>query len=161
MMAPTAQYRRESSLKISKMKTLKLIFLLWIMALPSISQIISTKTNGIKLDMADATEASLPKVVWQNPLQDDVSTENNSINLVAQITSPDPIIRITVQMLNSALSKPFSKDIEIPEGATTFSLNQPFRLWDGVSTVEIIVTSNKGGIVKGSRTISVGKNNTC
>ena len=142
------------------MKKLYYFIVLLLLSTTVNSQVILTKTNGVKVNINSNVTATLPTVEWINPLRDDSSLgEANKIMLTANISSPNPIAKVELIWINSAFSRPIKRKIEVPEGATTFKLDQPLNLRDGVNTVEIIVLNQDGGEVKGSRTISVGKNN--
>jgi len=123
-------------------------------------QIISKKTNRIKLDITNTTEAIYPEVEWISPLRDDNSTTLNKIDLKASLSSSSDIASAKLQILNPGLSVPGVRNINIPEGSKEFLLDlKNVHLLDGVNTIEVIVVNKQGAEAKGVRSIRVGENN--
>ena len=140
------------------MRRLPFLILFYLLPVIANGQVISQRTNSLKVDVAKSSSALYPEVEWINPLRDDTGMEEIKILLEAKISSLDPIKSITIQVHNADDHNPLVRELEVPEDAFLFNLSQNIYLKKGSNTVELIVKSSADGEVKGIRTIYVGKN---
>ncbi len=122
-------------------------------------QVISEKTNGIKLNFNDSLQIILPEVDWVNPIRENTGTEDNSVRIRAIINSQAPIKSVLLEIMNPAFEQPIVKNFTVPQGATYFDVDQVLTLMPGSNSIGLIANTENGGEVKGIRTIRLGKNN--
>lgn len=137
------------------MKSLLVLFILSLQFSLSYAQIISKKTNAIKVNSRTTEATEYPNIEWIKPFRDDTGTELTDFDIKVTLTSASEITSAILYLKSASASK----SIDIPEGSKEFTFEQNIRLLGGANTIEIIVKNKQGMEAKGIRTIRSGKNN--
>ena len=124
----------------------------------SVAQIISDKTNDIAINFSNPNiNTSLPTIEWIFPRMEYTNTEENRVDIQAEVNSKVPLKAVVVSIKKEKEGKPMGeRAIDIDEGALHAEISQNLRMSDGQNWIEIRVETIDGGIVYDYRSIRVG-----
>lgn len=140
-------------------KTLLIAILLFSGYLESRGQIVSDRSNQLRLDFTldSLTKTILPEIEWVYPSMDYTNSTENKIKIESKITSLTPLKSVKLNLKKSENSDPFATRQEYVEyGALSVEIEKSLYLQDGQNIVELEVEDINGGIVKDFRSIIVG-----
>ena len=124
----------------------------------SVAQIISDKTNDIAINFSNPNiNTSLPTIEWIFPRMEYTNTQENRVDIQAEVNSKVPLKAVVVSIKKEKEGKPMGeRAIDIDEGALHAEISQNLRMADGQNWIEIRVETIDGGIVYDYRSIRVG-----
>jgi len=120
------------------------------------AQLFSDKTNSISIDNTKApSPTTLPKITWVTPRTEATVSAEQSIVIDASVVSGVQIQSLKLIVTGAGETK--EKLIKVGENELTKFVEQKVTLVDGENTVSIEVVNIKGGTVRSTRSILVGK----
>ena len=135
-----------------------LFFLAIIFPGVGISQIVSDQTNIVSLDLNRNIRTVLPEIEWIYPGLEYTNSQENRINIRADITSQVPLKAVTLKLMDSKDAEKVrgTRDIDLEESRYNISIDQDIYLMDGKNWIQIMVETEEGGIVYDYRSVLVG-----
>lgn len=134
-------------------------FILLLLATPLLSwgQSFSGKTNDILVNYKQPATlvSAVPTVQWIMPRLEYSNSQENSITVEAEVQSTVPLKSIVLEIDNP--NGKLSKKVPMPDRAISYRMKQTVRLFDGQSTIDLIIENLDGARVVASRFILVGK----
>jgi hypothetical protein len=122
-------------------------------------QSFSGKTNDIIVNYKNVTSSTLtivlPSIKWISPKPEYTNSQNNSIEIEADINS-DIDIKSVLLTIGDGSSIRASKEITIAD-PKKIKIKQKIFLEDGQNLLELVAENSKGAKVASSRSILVGK----
>lgn len=137
------------------MKTL-LLCIFSLCGFAACAQSFSGQTNDIHLDFKNPSNAALPVISWLYPRLENTATQNNKIEIEAEVRSEAPLRQISV-VIGANSRGAAEKKIAVESGLLSYKVKQSLTLIDGMNEVSIVVENQSGGRVSSSRFISVGR----
>ncbi len=137
------------------MKT-SLIFIMSFCCTASFAQSFSGQTNDIHLDFKNPSNAALPVIGWVYPRLENTATQNNKIEIEAEVRSEAPLRLISV-VIGANSRGAAEKKLTLESGLLSYKVKQSLTLTDGMNEISIVVENQSGGRVSSSRFISVGR----
>ncbi|MEO9482538.1 MAG: caspase family protein [Ekhidna sp.] len=123
------------------------------------AQLVSDKTNAIRIDASQSVEGEviLPFISWEFPTREYTNSQEKKTKFVASIESSTPIKEVKLGIGKKRGAKPLATTtIEVPENTLKFQVEKDIYLRDGENVVSLIVTSEDGGTVVDYRNVLVG-----
>ena len=140
------------------LKTFSISCLAFFTAFYAHSQIVTDKTNKIKLDFSN-TEINtiLPEITWEYPRLEYTNSQENKLEIKSTVNSRVPLKSVQLVVKRSLEEDPLmTKDIEIETGATSVIIKQQLYLMNGQNYLEVIAENMDGGIVVDTRSVIIG-----
>ncbi len=122
------------------------------------AQSFSGRTNDVLVNFKQPATltSTLPSISWTVPRTDNSNSQNNTIDIEADIKSEVPLRSIVIRIGNDPATKS-SKQVPVGGNMLSYRVKQTLRLMDGQNEVEIIVENTNGAKVASSRYVLVGK----
>ncbi len=124
----------------------------------SFAQELRTRTNEVHLSMKEPrSKTTVPVVTWISPRMEFSNTNENQIEIEANVQSDIPIksIKLAFGDISSGVTRG-QKNIELAQNLSFQNFKQKVFLTEGSNYVEIIAENINGGKVSGIRNILVG-----
>ena len=139
------------------MKRYFTLFLLLIFSHLSVAQIVTDKSNEIKLDFSKQLIAtSLPSIEWEFPRLEYTNTQENRIEIKAAVSSSVPLKSVTLVVKQGEKGQVIgTRALEIDD---KFNVKVDLSMFviDGENWIELVVENMEGGSVKDHRSVRVG-----
>ena len=136
-------------------KTLTLILTL-LLAFGLRAQVISDKTNEIVLDFDKTGKISLPEIQWVSPRLAFTNTQEQRVQIKANVTSGRPLNKVIVNIKKDKYGRAVGSRSADMDDQFNVEIDLTLRLFDGENWIEIVAENEDGGIVKDYRNIRVG-----
>lgn len=121
------------------------------------AQIVSDRSNDISFDFTlEEVNTSLPMIDWTVPRLEYSNTQENRVDIEAEVLSRVPLKDVIITLKRSRNGESLgsrSADMDDPYRVT---VQLSMRLTDGENWIEIKAENEQGGIVKEYRSIKVG-----
>ena len=115
-----------------------------------------SKTNDVHFDFAGTpVNSMLPVIHWVTPGIEASFSQNSSLDIEAEVTSPEHIRELGVIVTNGNNSSTKRMPLDGKVNHKTISLT--IQLMDGSNTIEIYVENEKRAKVSSERSVMVGK----
>jgi len=137
------------------MKNLTIIVFV-LCSITAAAQSFSGQTNDIHLDFKNPSNAALPVIGWIYPRLENTASQNNKIEIEAEIRSEAPLRQISV-VIGANSRGGAEKKIPVETGMLSYKVKQSLTLADGLNEISIVVENQSGGRVSSSRFVSIGK----
>jgi hypothetical protein len=143
---------------VFKEETMKKIVLLFMIlaGTPAVAQLFSDKTNSIVIDNTkEPSPTTLPKITWVTPRTEATVSAEQAITIDASVVSGVQIQ--SIKLIIGGAGETREKVIKVGDGELTKFIEQKVTLADGENTISLEVVNVKGGAVRSTRSILVGK----
>ena len=121
------------------------------------AQNFSGRTNDVVVNYKQTAvlKTTLPMISWTVPRTDNSNSQNNTIDIEAEIKSEVPLKTVTLQM-GTEINKG-TKILPVGDRMLSYRVKQTVRLMDGQNEIELMVETMNGGKIASSRFVLVGK----
>ncbi|MFT6036305.1 MAG: hypothetical protein ACI9XJ_001883 [Marivirga sp.] len=128
-------------------------------ALSMQAQIVKSKTNAIALDFTKPNlNTSLPTIEWEYPRLEFTNTQENRIQIKANISSGVPLKKVTLVVRKGEKGEAIGTRAAEIDDQFNVSMDLSMFVVDGENWIEIIAENDEGGIVSDYRSVRVGMN---
>lgn len=115
-------------------------------------------TNEVMVNFRQPStlKTALPVITWTVPRTDQSNSQNNIVDIEAEIKSDVPLKSVSLQMGIDSMNKSL-KQLAVGEHMLSYRIKQTLRLMDGQNEIELVAENTNGGKVLSSRFVLVGK----
>jgi hypothetical protein len=143
---------------ITHKRLMLIAFSIGLLSLDTSAQSFAEKTAEIHLDYKTnpkPTVENLPTVSWIYPSTESTMSQQNQLEIEAALHSVIPIVSVKIRVSSSA-GEMRGQTVVKEEEWKTGRIKRNVRLGDGTNNIELIVENAKGGIISGSRQVTIG-----
>jgi hypothetical protein len=140
------------------MKKLGIISIVLTLSVGLFAQTFSGQTNEVIVNYKDPATLTtpLPVISWAIPKIEYSHSQNNAVQIEAEVRSDIPIQSIVLRLVNG--DNPVAeKTVPVEPRVLAQKIQQSLKLLDGANMIEIVVENANGGKVSSTRYVLVGK----
>ncbi|MGB3467245.1 MAG: caspase family protein [Cyclobacteriaceae bacterium] len=133
------------------------IILLLVATFSASGQIVSSKSNEIQINFTEENQnASFPQIKWISPRLEYTNSEEERVDIKANITSIHKLQNIVLQIKRGLLEEPVASRTVYVDDPYKVSLDMSMKLFDGETWLVLEATTENGAVTKEYRNIKVG-----